>query len=220
MADRVRHQSRPSGRRRVSDLASRRIAPQTRPSFRQRASNQASSEQTRPGGREPQTRLGSRQGASHWARRQTGGLRPGPAADRGPQTGPGSKQGASDQARWQTGGLRPGPVAGRGTQTGPGGRGWGREQVRSWCREKERCLPSLYMCVWLCYYLCAVDREPHTGPCGRQGASDQARRQTGGLRPGPAAGRGPQIGLGGRQGASDRARWQPIRRVRTRGLHH
>ena len=53
----------------------------------------------------------SRQGASHWALRQTGGLRPGPAADRGPQTRPGGRQGASDRARWQTGGLRPGPVA-------------------------------------------------------------------------------------------------------------
>ena len=126
----MRRQSRPSGRRRVSDLASRRIAPQTRPSFRQRASNQASGEQTRPGGREPQTTLGSRQGTSHWARRQTGGLRPGPAADRGPQTGPGGKQGASDQARRQTGGLRPGLVADRGPQTGPGGRQGASDRAR------------------------------------------------------------------------------------------
>ena len=168
VADRVRRQSRPSGRWRVSDLASRRIEPQTRPSFRQRASNRASGEQTRPGGREPQTTLGSRQGASHWARRQTGGLRPGPAADRGPQTGPDGRQEASDQARQQTGSLRLGLVADRGPQTGPGSRqgasdrarqqtgglrpgpaaeGEGGSRSRSWCREKERCLPSLYMCV-------------------------------------------------------------------------
>ena len=65
----------------------------------------------------------TRQGASHWARRQTGGLRPGPVADRGPQTGPGGRQGASDQARRQTGGLRLGLAADREPQTGPGGRG-------------------------------------------------------------------------------------------------
>ena len=153
VADRVRRQSRPSGRRRVSDLASRRIAPQTRPCFRQRASNQASGEQTRPGGREPQTTLGSRQGASHWARRQTGGLRPGPAADRGPQTRPGGKQGASDQARRQTGGLRSGPVADKGVSD----RAW-------WQTGGLRPGP-------------AADRGPHTQPGGRQGASDRARRQ-------------------------------------------
>ena len=130
MADRVHRQSRPSGRQRVSDLASCRIAPQTRPSCRQRTSNQAGGEETRPGGREPQTRLGSRQGASHWARRQTEGLRTGPAADRGPQTGPGGKQGASDQARRQTGGLRPGPVADRGPQTMPSGRQGASDRAR------------------------------------------------------------------------------------------
>ena len=54
----------------------------------------------------------------------------------------------------------------------------------------------------------AVDREPHTGLGGRQGASDRGRWQTGGLRPGLVANRGPQIRPGGRQGALDRARWQ------------